>query len=142
MNKLKTIAYAGYLACALCFGKSVDSIVSRHTPAVDQVATKHMELFISCWDYNAPGSIIAKGMSSEYANESKARFERESSSIVDEIKKIESNPDYERQVKESNRASLECWGYQLFGLMLAGIGGFYHIKSKIKERRDSLENKV
>lgn len=142
MNKLKTIVYAGSLACALCFGKSVDSIVSHHTPLVDQVATKRVELFVSCWDRNAPGPLIARGMSSKYEDKSRARFERESSSIVDEIKKIESDPDYERQVKESNSGALECWGYQLLGLMLAGIGGVYLIKSKIKERQDSLENKI
>lgn len=140
MNKLKAIAYAGYLACALCFGKSVDSVVSRPTPLVDQVAMRQVDLFVSCWDRNAPGELITRGMSPKYEGQSRVRFEKESSSIIKEIQKIESDPDYARQVRESNKKALECWRYQLVGLLFGGLGGFYHIKSKIKEKRNSLEN--
>lgn len=135
MNKLKTMIYGSYLACALCFGKSAEVVFSSDTPLVEEYSSTSLDLLVACFEYNAPGSIIAKGISPTYAEEMERRFEVETGSYVKKLKDIVSNPDFKKQVNESNNAVFECWGYQLFGLLMAGIGGFYHIKAVAKNFR-------
>ena len=126
--------YGGYLVGALCFGKSAEVLISSNTPLVNEMHLTSLELFVACYENNAPGTIIAKGISSDYAKDTEARFKETTDSLVQKIKDIESHPDYKKQVEEITNAGLKCWGYQLIGLLTAGAAGFYHIKSKIKEK--------
>ena len=135
MNKLKTIAYAGYLACALCFGKSAEVVFSHPTPLIAKEFNRSIDLFVACSDYNAPGSLIARGYDPEYARERKKRFDRETSSLVEKINDIRSNPNYHNQLVESNNKALTCWGYQIVGLLMAGMGGFFHLKNHLTHNK-------
>ncbi len=137
MDKLKITAYTGYLACALCFGKSAESLLVA-TPLINDESTKSLDLVVSCLDYNSLGSIIARGQNQAYANKSEARFNEGTNNLVKEINSIRSSSDYKRQANEEKKKALKCWGYQLAGLFMAGIGGYFNTisyKNRLKRRR-------